>query len=101
MHMQDGIAAMRFLIENEEARGVFNLTAPNPVTSREFGKILGKVMGRPSIIPVPGFALRMALGEVSMTALEGQRVIPKHLQELGFEFQYPDLEDALLDVVNR
>ena len=71
IHMQDGIAAIRFLIGNKQARGAFNLTAPNPVTSREFGKTLGKVMGRPSRIPVPGFAMQMAMGEVSMTALEG------------------------------
>ena len=101
IHMHDEIAAIRFLIENKGARGAFNLTAPNPVTSREFGQTLGKVMERPSAIPVPGFALKMSLGEVSMTALEGQRVIPKRLLELGFEFKYPDLEEALLEIVNQ
>ena len=100
IHMHDGIAAIRFLIVNQEARGVFNLTAPNPVTSREFGQMLGKVMGRPSVIPVPGFAMQMALGEVSMTALEGQRVIPKRLLKLGFGFKYPELEEALFEIVN-
>jgi len=101
IHMDDEIAAIRSFIENKGARGAFNLTAPNPVTSREFGHTLGKVMGRPSAIPVPGFALQMALGEVSMTALEGQRVIPKRLLELGFEFKYPELEEALLEIVNQ
>lgn len=101
IHMHDYIAGIRYLIDEEAARGAFNLTAPNPVTSRQFGKTLGAVMGRPSILPVPGFALKMAIGEVSMTALEGQRVIPKRLQELGFEFKYPNLEDALLEIVNQ
>ena len=101
IHMLDGINAIRFLINNTEAQGAFNLTAPNPVTSREFGKTLGKVMGRPSAIPVPAFAMKLAMGEVSMTALEGQRVIPKHLLDLGFEFKYPDLEEALLEIVNQ
>ena len=101
IHMHDYIAAIRFLIKEEAARGAFNLTAPNPVTSRQFGKTMGTVMGRPSVMPLPGFAMKTALGEVSMTALEGQRVIPKRLQELGFEFQYPDLEDALLEIVNQ
>ncbi|MFC1878829.1 TIGR01777 family oxidoreductase, partial [Chloroflexota bacterium] len=101
IHMQDGVAAIRFLIENKQAQGAFNLTAPNPVTSRHFGLTLGKVMGRPSLLPVPGFALKIALGEVSMTALTGQRVIPKRLLEMGFDFKYPDLEDALLEIVNQ
>ena len=101
IHMQDGIAAIRTLIEKKEAQGPYNLSAPNPVTSRQFGVTMGAVMGRPSVMPVPGFALKMALGEVSMTALEGQRVIPKRLQELGFDFKYPDLEDALLEIVNQ
>jgi uncharacterized protein (TIGR01777 family) len=101
IHVADEIAAILFLIDNQEAHGAFNLVAPNPVSNREFGRMLGKAMGRPSLIPVPGFALRFAIGEVSMTALKGQRVLPKRLQELGFKFQYPDLEDALLDIVNR
>jgi uncharacterized protein (TIGR01777 family) len=101
IHMQDAINAIRFLVEKKDAQGAFNLTAPSPVTSREFAKTLGKVMGRPSAIPVPSFAMKLALGEVSMTALEGQRVIPKHLLDLGFEFKYPDLEMALLEIVNQ
>jgi NAD dependent epimerase/dehydratase family enzyme len=58
-------------------------------------------MGRPSFVPLPGLAMKLALGEVSMTALEGQRVIPKRLQEQGFEFKYPELEEALLEIVNQ
>jgi uncharacterized protein len=101
IHMDDSIAAIRFLIEQGEAQGAFNLTSPNPVTSRQFGETLGEVMGRPSFVPLPGLAMKLALGEVSMTALEGQRVIPKRLQEQGFEFKYPELEEALLEIVNQ
>jgi uncharacterized protein (TIGR01777 family) len=101
IHVQDMIAAIRFLIGNKSAQGAFNMTAPNPVTSRQFGKTLGKVMRRPSVVPVPGFAMKIALGEVSMTALEGQRVIPKRLLDMGFEFKYPELEEALLEIVNQ
>ncbi len=95
IHMADEVAAIRFLIENEDASGAFNLTAPNPLTNAEFGKALGRVMNRPSVIPVPGFAMRLLFGEVSTVVLDGQRVLPKRLQELGFTFQFPELEAAL------
>jgi uncharacterized protein (TIGR01777 family) len=101
IHVQDWVAAVRLLIGNKATQGAFNLTTPNPVTNRDFGKTLGKVMGRPSIIPLPGFAMNLALGEVSMTALEGQRVMPKCILDLGFKFKYPELEEALLEIVNQ
>ena len=101
IHMSDYIAALRLLIDDHGTSGAFNMTAPNPVTSRQFAKTMGKVMGRPSLMPVPGFAMKAALGEVSMTALEGQRVIPKRLQDLGYSFKYPQLEEALLEIVNQ
>lgn len=101
IHVQDWVAAVRLLIGNKATQGAFNLTTPNPVTNRDFGKTLGKVMGRPSIIPLPGFAMNLALGEVSMTALEGQRVMPKRILDLGFKFKYPELVEALLEIVNQ
>ena len=101
IHVQDWVAAVRLLIGNKATQGAFNLTTPNPVTNRDFGKTLGKIMGRPSIIPLPGFAMNLALGEVSMTALEGQRVMPKRILDLGFKFKYPELEEALLEIVNQ
>jgi len=99
IHVNDMISAIHTLIDNGETHGAYNLTAPNPITSREFGKTLGNVMGRPSMIPASSFALKLALGEVSSTALEGQRVIPKRLLDLGFKFEYPELKGALLDIV--
>ena len=69
IHLQDTVRALRFLAEHETATGVFNLAAPNPVTNTDFTKILGQVMQRPTLIPVPEFALKLLLGEVSALVL--------------------------------
>jgi len=97
--LQDEARSLRFLIETEEARGAFNLTAPNPVTNRELARIIGRVMGRPSFIPVPGFALRLAFGEVAEVVLQGQRALPQRLLDLGFEFRHAQAEAALRDLL--
>jgi uncharacterized protein (TIGR01777 family) len=101
IHIDDEIRALKFLLENDKASGPFNLTAPNPVTNRQFGKALGRALHRPSYLPVPGFAMRLLVGEVATVVLDGQRVVPEKLQALGFTFDFPELEPALLDVVNR
>ena len=97
--LQDEARALRFLIETEEAHGAFNLTAPNPVTNGELAKLIGKVIGRPSFIPVPGFAMRLAFGEVAEVVLQGQRAIPQRLLDLGFEFDFPTAEPCLQDLL--
>ena len=99
IHLQDEARALRFLIDHPQASGPFNLTAPYPLTNAGFAKVLGQVMGRPSWIPVPGFALKLAFGEVTSVLLEGQRAIPKRLQELGFEFRFSTAEAALKDLL--
>jgi uncharacterized protein (TIGR01777 family) len=99
IHVQDHARALRFLIESEAARGVFNLTAPNSVTNGALAKLIGRIMGRPAFIPVPGFAMRLAFGEVADVVLKGQRVVPKRLLELGFEFRFPSAEAALRDLL--
>ena len=99
IHIADQVAAIRFLIENENASGPFNLVAPNPLTNAEFGRSLGRVMGRPYYFPVPGFALKLALGELSSLLLQGQRVRPQRLLEMGFTFRYEDAEDALRNLL--
>ncbi len=99
IHLDDEIRAIRFLMENDLAQGPFNLTAPNPVTCRDFGKTLGKVMGRPSYMPAPGFALKLLIGEVATIVMDGQNVLPKKLEELGFSFKFTDLERALQDII--
>jgi uncharacterized protein (TIGR01777 family) len=99
IHIQDQVRAIRFLIENEGASGAFNLVAPEPLTNAQFGRTIGRVMGRPYYMPVPGFALRLAFGEVADVLLNGQRVIPQRLLDLGFQFRFPDAESALRDLL--
>lgn len=99
VHPIDQSEAILFLIENEEASGPFNITASYPETNAEFGRILGHILHRPSLLPVPGCALRLALGEVSSVILKGQRVVPKRLLDLGFKFRFPDAESALRNLL--
>ena len=100
IHEEDEVRAIKFLLENEQAHGIFNLCAPNPVQNKQFAKALGQVMGRPSFIPAPSFALKTMLGEMSTIVLDGRRAVPTHLESLGFTFRYPSLREALLDLVN-
>lgn len=95
IHMQDEVQAILFLLENETTHDAYNLTAPHPVNYKVFSKIAGRVMKRPSFIPVPGFALNIVLGEKAMLVLKGQRVIPSRLLEAGYSFSFTDLEPAL------
>ncbi len=100
--LDDEVGAIRFLMENVNLRGVFNLTAPNPATMKEFCQILGKVLNRPSWLNVPAFAARLALGEMAdEMLLAGQRVLPRRLLAAGFSFKYPDLQKALSDIINE
>jgi uncharacterized protein (TIGR01777 family) len=99
IHLHDYVRAVRFLIENRAAHGPFNLVAPEPLTNAEFGRTIGRVMGRPYYLPVPGFALKLAFGEVADVLLYGQRAIPQRLLDLGFEFRFPDAESALRDLL--
>ena len=92
---------MLFLLD-ASLSGAVNLTAPTPVTNSEFTKVLAHVLGRPSFVTVPGFALELAMGEMAReTALVSQRVVPKRLLEAGFAFQQPSLERALRSVLTR
>ncbi len=95
IHIADEVRAIRFLLENEEARGPYNLAAPNPVTNRELARALRQVLRRPSWLPVPAPALRLALGEMSAVLLTGQRALPHRLLEADFRFQFPEISTAL------
>ena len=101
IHIRDEARALAFLMRDERASGPFNLTAPHPVTNREFARVLGKVMNRPSLTPAPAFVLRLALGEMAWLLLAGQRAIPARLLALGFDFEFPDLETALRDLLTK
>ncbi len=96
INLEDQVAAIKFLMENENLKGVFNLTSPQPVTMKKFCRKLGWIWKRPSWLFFPGFILRPALGEMANEMLlSGQRVLPKRLQDAGFEFKYPEVKKAL------
>jgi uncharacterized protein len=99
IHITDEVRAIRFLIENDQASGAYNLTAPNPSTNAGFMKTLAGVLGRPAFVPIPGFAMKLVVGQVSEVLLEGQRAVPARLQESGFQFRFPDVESALCDLL--
>jgi uncharacterized protein (TIGR01777 family) len=101
IHIDDEVRAIRFLIEHEQADGPYNLTAPNPPTNAEFSRDLGKAMGRPSLMPVPGLALKTLFGEMSTVLLDGQRAVPQRLQSAGFNFNYVDAVAAIQDILEN
>jgi len=101
IHLADEVAAIRFLIENEQGVGMFNLCSPNPLSNAEFGRILARVTKRPYWFPAPAFALRLLLGEMSTLLLDGQYMIPARLQELGYRFRFESAEAALLDLFKK
>ncbi len=99
IHIEDQVRAMRFLLENEEASGPYNLSAPTPVPNKTFGQAIGRALGRPAFLPLPAFALRLALGELAHTLLTGQRAVPQRLLAAGFQFRYMDVDKAMQDLL--
>ena len=95
IHIDDLVSAMMFIIENQDMKGPVNFCAPNPVRNRDFAKALGRVLGRPSFMRTPSFMIRTLMGEMGQVVMSSQRVVPDKLLENGFEFQYPDIEKAL------
>jgi uncharacterized protein (TIGR01777 family) len=99
IHIEDQTNAMHFLLENEDARGPFNLISPEPTSSAEFMRIVCKVLHRPYWFHVPRFLLRLILGEMSVLLTEGRYARPKRLIELGFRFRFGKLENAIEDLL--
>lgn len=100
--LDDLVSAIRFALTTETLHGAVNATAPNPVTNREFTKTLGKVLRRPTILPMPALAARAAFGEMAdALLLASTRVLPRALQQAGFPFRYPTLEEALRHQLNK
>lgn len=99
IHKEDEVGAICFLLEHEGVSGPVNLAAPESVTMRMFCRSLGNVMKRPSIMRVPSFVLRALLGEMAEIVLAGQRVVPEKLLQMGFKFRFPELNDALNDLM--
>jgi hypothetical protein len=99
VHRDDTVGLLLFALEQQELRGPVNVTAPEPVTNADFARALGAALHRPAVLPVPAFALKVAVGEMSEAVLGGQRVLPRRAQEAGYRFQHPDLPEALRSLV--
>jgi uncharacterized protein (TIGR01777 family) len=100
IHVDDEVGLILWALDGEGVEGVINATAPNPVTNKEFSKALGRALGRPAVVPVPGFVLDLKFGgEFGKVLKGGQRVLPKRALQLGYEFEYPELDQALADLL--
>ncbi len=100
IHADDEVGMLLWALDEERVSGVINATAPNPATNREFAKALGRALGRPAAIPVPGFVLDLKFGnEFGAVLRGGQRVAPRRALDLGFEFRHPELDEALRDLL--
>jgi uncharacterized protein (TIGR01777 family) len=100
IHVEDEVGILLWALDNEEASGTFNATAPNPVTNKIFSKALGRALGRPAVVPIPGLTVDLMFGrEFGKVLRGGQRVMPKRALELGYEFKHPDLDEALDDLL--
>ena len=101
VHADDVTGALLFCLDNPEAKGPVNVTAPEPVTNRELSRALGRALGRPALAPVPALAVKALYGEMATIVTTGARAVPRRLTELGYKFRQPDLDAALRSVTGR
>ena len=99
IHIDDLIGIYIYALENSSVRGIINAVSPNPVRAKELAKIIGKTIHRPSMFPVPLFALKLAVGEAAESIVASQRVMPKKLLDSGFKFKFENIEKALNDLM--
>ncbi len=100
IHRDDEVGLLLWALDSDGVSGVLNATSPNPATNRDFSKALGRALGRPAVMPVPGFVLDLKFGgEFGRVLRGGQRVLPRRALELGYEFEHPDLDEALRDLL--
>ncbi|MEH2398340.1 thylakoid membrane protein ThyD [Nostoc sp.] len=99
IHVDDLVNLILQALTKPEIEGVYNATAPNPVRMADLSQTLGRVMNRPSWLPVPAFAIEALLGDGAIVVLEGQQVLPKRTEETGFEYKYPNLQSALTQIL--
>ena len=100
IHVEDEVGILLWGLDNERVSGVVNATAPHPVTNKAFSKALGKALGRPAVMPIPGVALDLMYGrEFGQVLRGGQRVMPRRALDLGYEFRHPELDEALEDLL--
>lgn len=99
IHLHDVIGALKFLIENSDCKGPHNFTAPHPVRNKDLVDTLGRLLRVPTVLRVPEFMLRIVMGEFGEVLLESQRAVPDRLTQNGYQFQYPELELALKQII--
>ena len=100
IHIEDEVGILLWALDDEKVSGVVNASSPNPATNKEFSKALGRALNRPAIAPVPGLVLDLKFGkEFGHVLRGGQRVLPKRTEELGYQFSYPNLDEALRDLL--
>ena len=99
IHLQDLVDLMVFMLDADGLIGPVNATAPNPVRNSEFASSLGTALGRPAILPIPKFTLKIAVGEFAEFLFDSQRVVPNAATGAGFEYHFPTIEQAMADIV--
>ena len=100
IHIDDEVGLILWALDNDHVSGTINATAPNPVTNRELSKALGRALGRPALVPVPGLALDLMFGsEFGHVLRGGQRVVPRRATDLGYAFRFTDIDSALADLL--
>ena len=100
IHRDDLVNLIIEALKRSDMSGTFNATAPNPVRMNQLCEALGEVLNRPSWLPVPSLALEILLGDAAVVVVEGQQVLPKNTQSIGFQYQYPTLKPALQEIVS-
>lgn len=101
IHRQDMVRIIDWLVDHPSADGAFNASAPHPVDNAHFSRALARQLHRPAIFPLPEWVLKTAMGEMSELMLEGACMVPQKLLDAGFEFMYPDLDQALANIIER
>ena len=101
IHIEDQVALIDYLLNNESCSGPYNACAPGVVRNVDFTQILARELGKPAIFHIPAWALRLALGEMSVLLLGGQRLVPQRAQEAGFSWRYPELSGALKQLLRE
>jgi uncharacterized protein len=101
VHADDVVGMILAAIENVDWSGPFNATAPTPASNRDLSRALGRVLRRPALLPVPGFALRALYGEMAEIVTMGQRVVPARALVMGYVFAHPELDEALRSALGR
>jgi uncharacterized protein len=100
IHLSDEVGILTWALDTDAVSGVVNGTAPNPVTNKDWSKALGKALGRPAVLPIPGLAVEVKFGrEFGKVAQGGQKVLPKRTEELGYAFKFPEIDGALRNLV--